>query len=394
MGEAISDVLGADGKLIPVIYVTYFQGGGAVFWSQMTGAAAVDADIVTEWAATAGETLPSGSTVQQQLGAPTGDEANVNGVANARVCTFQGGVIYWSAAYGAYAVSGDIGNLYQSMGGPTSWLGLPTSDVTVYANGNMSSSFENGQIVWTPQTGAYAVQNQPYITFSWQNISFGNGTPVGGSAEVILYPNGNYVFRGSFHDGGVLSYNDTCLLTFITISGFVWSTPPGANGHSGHMNGTLSPGSRDDNWNDTSMDPDIANNYQVLEANPTEIGVANVSWDGNDVWAFATGLISLVAGLLGGSASDNNQPHGNTSGPSGQNNMMAALVHLGAKGLAGNEVALLSTDPLKATTRVASVDTAFAAFDASAQDFLASPDSWWDGGDFFDWVAPSSRSRH
>ena len=105
----------------------------------------------------------------------------------------------------------------------------------------------------------------------------------------------------------------------------------------------------------------------------------------------------FVAGLLGGSSSDNNQPHGNNSGPSGQNNMMAAIVHLGAKGLAGNEVALLSTDPLKASntsTRVATVDTAFAAFDARAQDFLAPLESWWDGGNLFDWVAASSRSRH
>ena len=59
------------------------------------------------------------------LGAPTSDEMNVPGVPGARMNTFQGGAIYWSPSTGAHVVYGAIGGLYNSLGGPASFLGLP-----------------------------------------------------------------------------------------------------------------------------------------------------------------------------------------------------------------------------------------------------------------------------
>ena len=71
--------------------------------------------------------------------------------------TFQGGTIYWSPATGAHVVYGAIGGLYNSLGGPTSFLGLPISDELGIPGGRVSY-FQNGRkIVWTPQGGAYAV---------------------------------------------------------------------------------------------------------------------------------------------------------------------------------------------------------------------------------------------
>jgi uncharacterized protein with LGFP repeats len=87
---------------------------------------------------------------------PTSDEVNVPGVPGARMNTFQGGVIYWSAATGAHVVYGDIGRRYNSMGGPTSNLGLPTSDEEGIPGGRVSY-FQHGKIVWTPNGGAHAI---------------------------------------------------------------------------------------------------------------------------------------------------------------------------------------------------------------------------------------------
>ena len=89
------------------------------------------------------------------LGLPTSDEMNVPGVAGARMNTFQGGAIYWSPTTGAHVVYGAIFALYKSLGGPTSFLGLPISDELGIPGGRVSD-FQNGEIVWTPQGGAYA----------------------------------------------------------------------------------------------------------------------------------------------------------------------------------------------------------------------------------------------
>ena len=46
----------------------------------------------------------------------------------------------------AYAVYGDIWTTYAQMGGPTSWLGFPVSDVYINASGHAQSDFEGGYI--------------------------------------------------------------------------------------------------------------------------------------------------------------------------------------------------------------------------------------------------------
>src|SRR5262249_40368094 len=118
----------ANGQLFSGIRVQHFQNNGSIMWSQATGAHAVYGLILSEYKATFTETDYYGTKVMQILGAPTSDEMDVPGVPGARMNTFQGGTIYWSQATRAHVVYGAIGALYQSMGGPTSYLGLPTSD--------------------------------------------------------------------------------------------------------------------------------------------------------------------------------------------------------------------------------------------------------------------------
>ena len=72
--------------------------------------------------------------------------------------TFQGGAIYWSLATGAHVVYGAIGGLYNSLGGPASFLGLPISDELGIPGGRVSYFQDIGRaIVWTPSRGAYVV---------------------------------------------------------------------------------------------------------------------------------------------------------------------------------------------------------------------------------------------
>jgi hypothetical protein len=157
-GLPVSDEAWVPG--VPGVRVTDFQIAGDVYgsdiyWSAATGAHAVYGAIGAEYLATAFETDAYGGDVQKDLGAPTSDEENVPGVSGARMNTFQGGAIYWSAATGAHVVYGAIFALYNSLGGPTSFLGLPTSDEQGIPGGRISY-FQYGWIEWTPSGGAFA----------------------------------------------------------------------------------------------------------------------------------------------------------------------------------------------------------------------------------------------
>jgi uncharacterized protein with LGFP repeats len=147
-------------SLSAVRYGANFE-GGVIEWSWAGGAHAVYGAIEAEYAATAGERDYHGTIVHN---IPTSDEMNVPGVPGARMNTFQCGASYWSPSTGAHVVYGATGDLYQSMGGPTSYLGLPTSDEQGIPGGRVSY-FEHGKILWSPNGGAHAVQNADYMVF-------------------------------------------------------------------------------------------------------------------------------------------------------------------------------------------------------------------------------------
>jgi uncharacterized protein with LGFP repeats len=135
--------------------VSHFQGGRDIYWTATTGAHLVYGAIRNEYLATANERDFFGRNVQTLLGAPTSDEMNVPGVPGARMNTFQGGTIYWSPSTGAHVVYGAIAAKYNSIGGPTSLLGLPTTDeLNLTGASGRVSIFQFGRIVWTPAGGA------------------------------------------------------------------------------------------------------------------------------------------------------------------------------------------------------------------------------------------------
>ena len=119
--------------------------GGTVLWSAATGARAVYGMIGQRYAALGGP--------DSALGLPTTDETGVKG---GRASTFQGGQVLWSGPTGAHAVYGDIAKRYTALGGPDSALGLPTTDETG-VKGGRANTFQGGQVLWSKPTGAQDV---------------------------------------------------------------------------------------------------------------------------------------------------------------------------------------------------------------------------------------------
>ena len=87
------------------------------------------------------------------LGAPTGPEVTVAG---GRMRPYQNGRIYWSPSTGARVVRGAILTKYLAYGGPTSRLGLPTTDRVDVTDGR-TNSFVGGAIYTSKRTGAHVL---------------------------------------------------------------------------------------------------------------------------------------------------------------------------------------------------------------------------------------------
>jgi uncharacterized protein with LGFP repeats len=196
--------------------VANFQ-GGSIYWMQSTGAHVVYGGIGADYAATASQTDAYGNSVQGILGYPTGDETDVPGVSGARMQTFQGGAIYWSAAgTGAHAVFGAIGGDYAATASQTDYygnsvqgiLGVATGDETDVpgVTGARMQTFQNGTIYWTPDHGAHALYGgigADYAATASQPDAYGNsvqgilGVPISDETDVSYAPGARMVtFQG------------------------------------------------------------------------------------------------------------------------------------------------------------------------------------------------------
>lgn len=124
--------------------------GGRIYWSGQTGSRAVHGDILQRYLALGGPAA---------LGLPLSDEYALAGVPGGRVSDFQRGRVFWSVASGAHAVYGAIQGKWLQYGGVGGGMGMPTScevDVPGIA-GARASSFQNGQVFWSPGTGVSAI---------------------------------------------------------------------------------------------------------------------------------------------------------------------------------------------------------------------------------------------
>jgi hypothetical protein len=278
-----------------------------IYDSAATGAYEVHGAIRDEYNATAHESDYYGHAVQQILGLPTSDVMDVPGVSGARMSTFQGGAIYWSRGTGAHAAYGDIGAEYNRLGGPTSYLGLPTGDEQSYPDGQLISDMrvsylQNGMIVWSPDGGLHDVKTVSEMTFDWPSITFSDGTPVGGWAELTVYPNGDYHFAGHLHDSGVPNYNYSVIFTLQGISGSlcVLSQTGSVTGHAVSFFGGLIGIKDDSDWDYTSHSDDLAANWADLEGCRWRAD-ATTNWDvGGTIGAIAADAGIVILGVGAG----------------------------------------------------------------------------------------------
>jgi hypothetical protein len=129
--------------------------GGQIVWNRKTGEAYA-------LYGTIGALYISMGGTASALGFPRNNEMDITPSpfgTRGRWQPFETGIIVWHSnganAGKAFAVWGAICNLYQSMGGTGSWLGLPVSH-EYESGGGRRSDFEGGFIFWTAASGAKA----------------------------------------------------------------------------------------------------------------------------------------------------------------------------------------------------------------------------------------------
>jgi hypothetical protein len=112
------------------------------------------------------------------------------------------------------------------------------------------------------------------MSFQTGPITFSGGTPVGGWANLTIYQNGNYEFRGHFHDSGAPSYDAGVAWVLVASDGQGLLF-----GRKVHLNGTFEAGPRDGNWDDTGHNPLIAQHWNALRAGWHSRWRAGANWD-------------------------------------------------------------------------------------------------------------------
>jgi uncharacterized protein with LGFP repeats/L,D-peptidoglycan transpeptidase YkuD (ErfK/YbiS/YcfS/YnhG family) len=139
--------------------------GGAVNWSSATGAYATGGAIRGAWAAQGFESGPLGLPVSGETGGLTG-----GGVYQ----MFQGGAVNWSQATGAHATGGAIRTAWGAQGFEKGLLGYPTTgEVRGIRNGGVYQMFQGGAMNWSPATGAHATKGA--IRAKWAEAGYENG---------------------------------------------------------------------------------------------------------------------------------------------------------------------------------------------------------------------------
>ncbi|GAB3357539.1 N-acetylmuramoyl-L-alanine amidase [Modestobacter lapidis] len=121
--------------------------GGSVYWSRATGAHVVRGPVRDAWAAAGWE--------QGVLGFPTTDHT-VTPDRKGAYTYFQGGAVYWSQGTGAHVLRGAVLDAWARTGWEQGRLGYPTSD-TRTVSGGTRTDFERGFISVSTSTGEATV---------------------------------------------------------------------------------------------------------------------------------------------------------------------------------------------------------------------------------------------
>lgn len=125
--------------------------GGKIFYTPQTGAHAVTGAILSKYESLGG---PTGD-----LGLPTGTEVE-GGVPNSRVSSFSAPdkpVIFWTPDAGAIVIRGAINAAWDKLGGATGTLGVPTAEQSVRGD-TVTQKFSGGEISWNRATREFSTK--------------------------------------------------------------------------------------------------------------------------------------------------------------------------------------------------------------------------------------------
>jgi uncharacterized protein with LGFP repeats len=196
----------------------WFQ-NGLIMYTAATGAQAMSRSIHSVWSAQGNGSGP--------LGYPTTSVTCDAG----NICTqeFQGGMVVSSPTSGAYVTTPEMVTTWRAQGGNSGWLGAPlTQAFSSTAEGWTYQWFQNGLIMYTAATGAQAMSRTTHATWSAQ----GNGSgPLGYPTTSVTCEPANSCSQN--FQGGVLISNGTVAYTTTAEVLTAWKAQGGANGWMG-----------------------------------------------------------------------------------------------------------------------------------------------------------------
>ncbi|MBT2480366.1 FG-GAP-like repeat-containing protein [Streptomyces sp. ISL-94] len=179
----------------------------SIYWHPNTGAWTVVNGIRTKWLSLGAET--------GFMGYPTSDENRTFDQVGA-FSTFSGsggnGAIYWAPEFGSKSIHGTVYKKYIELGGPSGYLGYPTTDETNHPDGiarynhfrHRGETADTASIYWTTTTGkAWSVRGT--IRVKWLAL--------GAEKSFLGYPQSDEydVYGGPREDfsGGYIRHNHT-----------------------------------------------------------------------------------------------------------------------------------------------------------------------------------------
>jgi hypothetical protein len=216
---------------------------GAVSWHSQIGAFSVIGAICARWRVIGAE----------KFGYPITDESvcpdkhgRYNHFRTMQVPSHPEASIYWTAETGAVEVYGGIRDRWARRGWENSNMHYPIEPEKDWPEGHgRQQRFQGGRIVWNPSLGAVF---DPLV-FEAQLIT-GGIAALGGWCRVTIDYTGQVRWEGHAHDGGADGYDFTVTSAIATPGGMTV-----ALAHSGHVGGTITSGSRDNNWNELHPGP-------------------------------------------------------------------------------------------------------------------------------------------
>jgi hypothetical protein len=131
------------------------------------------------------------------------------------------------------------------------------------------------------------------LDFTFAPIVFSSGVAAGGNSHLTLRQDGSYTFSGHFHDSGTLPYNTALAWVIKDIVDQAYTFL-----HSGHIPGSLSSGSSDDNWNINATSSAIAENWANIDALATSHAEANMKVNLSSVRDSAVKAAGVVAEVV------------------------------------------------------------------------------------------------